>query len=224
MARVSQEHLDARRRQILDGAARCFARNGFHATSMQDVLKEVDLSAGAVYRYFKGKDELIAAIANEVLSEVREAFEEATRHSPPPPPDLLVGRVLGRVLGIWASLSDDDGPVLPQLIMQVWAETVRNRELAAVLNEGYAAVRQGWVSAVRAYQEAGMMRSDVPADDVARTMIAAVQGFIAQQSLFGPVPVEVLQNGLRALMSMGEPQPGPAADHSSVNLLETRSN
>ncbi|MGW9069182.1 helix-turn-helix domain-containing protein, partial [Streptomyces yangpuensis] len=54
MARVSQAHLDARRRQILDGATRCFTRNGFHATSMQDVLKEVDLSAGAVYRYFSG--------------------------------------------------------------------------------------------------------------------------------------------------------------------------
>ena len=79
MARVSQEHLDARRRQILDGAARCFARNGFHATSMQDVLKEVDLSAGAVYRYFSGKEELIGAIVAEVLGSIREAFEEAAR-------------------------------------------------------------------------------------------------------------------------------------------------
>ncbi|MEV0173865.1 TetR/AcrR family transcriptional regulator [Streptomyces sp. NPDC050803] len=208
MARVSQEHLDARRRQILDGAARCFARNGFHATSMQDVLKEVDLSAGAVYRYFSSKDELIAAIANEVLSEVRDAFEEVTRHSPPPPPDLLVGKVLGRTLGIWATLSVDGEPVFPQLIMQVWAETVRNRELAAVLQEGYAVVRQAWVAVVEAYQEAGMMRSDVPADHVARTVIAVVQGFIAQQSLFGPAPVEALQDGLRALMSMGEPRPG----------------
>ncbi|MBW8820389.1 MAG: helix-turn-helix transcriptional regulator, partial [Streptomyces sp.] len=67
MARVSQAHLDARRRQILDGAAVCFARNGFHATSMQDVLKEADLSAGAVYRYFSGKEELIGAIVGEVL-------------------------------------------------------------------------------------------------------------------------------------------------------------
>lgn len=77
MARVSQEHLDARRRQILDGAALCFARNGFHATSMQDVLKEVDLSAGAVYRYFSGKEELIAAIVTEVLQEVGDAFRTA---------------------------------------------------------------------------------------------------------------------------------------------------
>ncbi len=94
MARVSQEHLEARRRQILDGAAVCFARNGFHATSMQDVLKEVDLSAGAVYRYFSGKEELIEAIASEVLETVRGTLEQAAQESPPPTPDVMVPRAL----------------------------------------------------------------------------------------------------------------------------------
>ncbi|CAM5230028.1 hypothetical protein SGLAM104S_10677 [Streptomyces glaucescens] len=42
-----------------------------------------------------------------------------------------------------------------------------------------------------------------PAATTGPTPIAAAQGFIVQQSLFGPVPVEVLRNGLRALMSMG---------------------
>lgn len=98
MARVSQEHLDARRRQILDGAARCFARNGFHGTSMQDVFKEVGLSAGAVYRYFPGKEDIIAAITKETFAVIRGAFEEASRMTPPPTPDALLGRVLGGVL------------------------------------------------------------------------------------------------------------------------------
>jgi len=204
MARVSQEHLDARRRQILDGAARCFARNGFHATSMQDVLKEVDLSAGAVYRYFSGKDELIAAIAAEVLGEVRAAFVEVTRQSPPPPLDELVGAVLGRMLGIWSSLTIDGQPGFPRLIMQVWAEVARNEELAAITQNGYEALQEGWAQVVREYQESGVMRPDIPAEHVTRTVIATVQGFIAQQCLFGPVPVEVLQDGLRALMSMSD--------------------
>ncbi|MEY9989628.1 AcrR family transcriptional regulator [Streptomyces sp. V4I8] len=202
MARVSQEHLDARRRQILDGAARLFARNGFHATSMQDVLKEVDLSAGAVYRYFSGKDELIAAIVKEVLGEIRAAFDDVTRQSPPPPPDILVGVVLGRTLRVWPSLNGDGEVLFPRLMLQVWAETVRNEDLAAVLTDVYTELRERWVLAVEAYQEAGMMRSDVPAEHAARTMIAAVQGFIAQQALFGAAPVEVLQDGLRGLMSM----------------------
>jgi len=204
MARVSQAHLDARRRQILDGAAVCFARNGFHATSMQDVLKEVDLSAGAVYRYFSGKEELIGAIVGEVLGEVHAGFEEAVRSSPPPPPDVLVASVLSRVLGTKESLTVDGRPAFPRLVIQVWTETLRNDELAAVLLEGYGAVRETWARIAGAYQEAGTMRSDVSPEYVARTMMAAAMGFIAQQALFGPAPTEVLGDGLRALMSMRE--------------------
>ncbi|MET7438485.1 MULTISPECIES: TetR/AcrR family transcriptional regulator [unclassified Streptomyces] len=205
MARVSQEHLDARRRQILDGAALCFARNGFHATSMQDVLKEVDLSAGAVYRYFSGKDELIGAIVTEVLDEVSATFEEAARQSPPPPPDLLVGQVLEQVLGARPALVDDGALALPRLVVQVWTETLRDEELAAILLRGYDKVRAVWVRVVEAYQDAGMMPADVPAESVARTMIALAQGFVAQMALFGATPAGVAQEGLRGLMSMGEP-------------------
>ncbi|MDQ0955758.1 AcrR family transcriptional regulator [Streptomyces phaeochromogenes] len=210
MARVSQEHLDARRRQILDGAARSFARNGFHATSMQDVLKEVDLSAGAVYRYFSGKGELIAAIVTEVLGSIREAFEEAARQTPPPPPDVLVGRVMTQVLGLEGAgrlgLTWEGEASFPRLMVQVWTETLRDGELSRVLREGFVTVREAWVKVVEGYQEAGVMRADIPADHVARTMIAAVQGFAAQQALFGSAPVEVIQDGLRALMSMQQPR------------------
>ncbi|MFD9910594.1 TetR/AcrR family transcriptional regulator [Streptomyces sp. NPDC059063] len=206
MARVSQEHLDARRRQILDGAALCFARNGFHATSMQDVLKEVGLSAGAVYRYFSGKEELIGAIVGEVLRELRETFEAAGRETPPPPPDVLVGRAFGQVLDLKPGLRDGDRPYFPRLIVQVWTETLRNPELREVMQSGYDRVRAAWVGIVEGYQAAGMIRDDVPADHVARTMIAAAQGFVAQIALFDDVPVEALQQGLRGLMSMAGPR------------------
>ncbi|WP_432157116.1 MULTISPECIES: TetR/AcrR family transcriptional regulator [unclassified Streptomyces] len=208
MARVSQQHLDARRRQILDAAALCFARNGFHATSMQDVLKEADLSAGAVYRYFSGKDELIRAIVTEVLDEVRGAFEQAARLSPPPPPDELVGSVLGRALGARASLTCDGEPAFPRLVVQVWAETLRDKELAATMHEGYSRVHDGWMTLVRAYQDSGMMPADVPPEHVASTMIAAVQGFLVQQVLFGAAPVAVLQDGLRGLAGVRGPRSG----------------
>ncbi|MFB7272383.1 TetR/AcrR family transcriptional regulator [Streptomyces sp. NPDC056244] len=207
MARVSQEHLDSRRRQIIEGAAHCFARNGFHATSMQDVLREVDLSAGAVYRYFSGKEELIGAIVAEVLDLIRDAFEEAALRRPPEPPDALLGEVMSRVLGGAVVPKWETPAEFARLMIQVWAETLRNKELAALLREGYESVRAAWIKVVEAYQEAGLMRADIPPADVARTMIATCQGFAAQEALFGDgsreVPVEVLQNGMRGLMSMG---------------------
>ncbi|MFB7863169.1 MULTISPECIES: TetR/AcrR family transcriptional regulator [unclassified Streptomyces] len=200
MARVSQEHLDARRRQILDGAARCFARNGFHATSMQDVLAEAGLSAGAVYRYFRGKDELIAAIADEAFAGIRSAFEEASRAVPPPTPDVLLGAVLR--LFLEERIPGADRTAFGRLILQVWSETLRDERLAATLGAGFHGMRELWAELVVAYRENGLMAADVAPDHMARTLIALAQGFIAQQALFGDVEAGMLEDGLRGLMSM----------------------
>ncbi|MER6601858.1 TetR/AcrR family transcriptional regulator [Streptomyces parvus] len=204
MARVSQEHLDARRRQILDGAARCFARNGFHATSMQDVLKEVGLSAGAVYRYFPGKEDIIAAITEETFAVIRSAFEGAARMTPPPTPDVLLGQVLGRVLA--GQVHGLERRTFAALGVQLWSETLRDERLAALLDETYATMRVAWAKLVDAYRSAGILGSDVLDDHVARTMIATAQGFIVQEALFGDVRPEVVEEGLRGLMSMNHPK------------------
>ncbi|MEU3733769.1 TetR/AcrR family transcriptional regulator [Streptomyces sp. NPDC033538] len=208
MARVSQEHLDARRRQILDGAARCFARNGFHATSMQDVLKEVDLSAGAVYRYFSGKEELIAAIVTEVLGTLRGVYERAALESPPPLPDELVARTFAQLTRERPTVTDSGEWLFPRLMVQVWTETLRNDELSAVLSEGFAEVRAAWAKVVVRYQENGMMRDDVAPDAVARTLIATAQGLGVQYALFGGFSTEALQAGMRGLLSMREADDG----------------
>ncbi|MGH3314235.1 MAG: TetR/AcrR family transcriptional regulator [Streptomyces sp.] len=211
MARVSQEHLDARRRQILDGARRCFTRNGFHATSMQDVLGEVGLSAGAVYRYFRSKDEIVAAVAAETLECVRESYAMITAADPPPTPDELFGSVLGRLREFLGDPADQRA--LPQLLMQVWGETLRNPEVARVLTKGYEGLRAQWVQLIEAYQARGWVDPEANSEYLARTLIATVQGYFVQQALFGGMEPAEFQEGLRALVSMRVPdahRAGPA--------------
>ncbi|KRV49782.1 TetR family transcriptional regulator [Wenjunlia vitaminophila] len=200
MARTSQAHLDARRRQILDGARRAFTLNGFHATSMQDVLREVDLSAGAVYRYFRGKEEIIAAIAMETLGDVRTAFDAVLAADPTPPLDEILGRVLWQV---GSTGEPGEARARARLILQVWSETLRNAELAAALERGFTEMAGAWQGLVESYQRSGRIRADIPAEQVARTLLGLVQGYLSQQALFDEVTPEVFQNGLRALMSAG---------------------
>src|SRR3954451_17911259 len=81
--RVSEEHLIARRDQILDAARVCFLSKGLHNTSMQDLIQEAGLSVGAVYRYFKSKNDIIAAIAETVVGGVQQHIDEvAARRLP----------------------------------------------------------------------------------------------------------------------------------------------
>src|SRR5437764_10333023 len=67
MPRVSDEYMARRREEILEAAKACFAREGFHATSMRDVYRECGLSPGAVYNHFASKDEIVRSLGEERL-------------------------------------------------------------------------------------------------------------------------------------------------------------
>ena len=61
MPRITAEHEQEVRERIVQASVRVFADKGFHGATMQDVVRESGLSVGAIYTYFKGKDELILA-------------------------------------------------------------------------------------------------------------------------------------------------------------------
>src|SRR5512132_4222199 len=94
MPRVSQQYRDARRREILEAAGRCFAEKGFHSTSMQDLFAASGLTAGLVYRYFRSKDELIATLAGEALDQLHASVEEAIGAEEPPDIEEVLIRLL----------------------------------------------------------------------------------------------------------------------------------
>src|SRR5437660_5351731 len=71
------ESVPDRRSQILDAALVCFARRGFHQTSMHDISAEAGISVGLIYRYFDNKEAVIAAMVDEHMIHIRELLEQA---------------------------------------------------------------------------------------------------------------------------------------------------
>ncbi len=67
MPRITDAHRAENRALIVSAAGRCFARDGFHQTSMPDVAVEAGVSVGAPYRYFASKDEIILEIAGDAF-------------------------------------------------------------------------------------------------------------------------------------------------------------
>ena len=74
---VTEAHLEARHRQIVEAALVCFTGKGFHQTTMQDICRRAELSPGAVYRYFASKDDIIEAIHAEARAQDAEIFGAA---------------------------------------------------------------------------------------------------------------------------------------------------
>jgi AcrR family transcriptional regulator len=62
-----RERYDRRREEVISAAARVFARQGFHATSVQDLTEATDLTAGGLYHYIGSKDQLLVQICNDLM-------------------------------------------------------------------------------------------------------------------------------------------------------------
>ena len=201
MPRVSDAHRDARRRQILDAARRCFLRDGFHATSMADVLAEAGLSAGAVYRYYPGKADIVYAIAGEAVERLGSAWEQVITAPELPP----IEDALAEVLLAIERLDREHGT--PQLAVQVWAEAVRSPPMADLAKLVIGRMRGLAEQLVVRYQERGDIVADVPPAAVARVIVGLLPGFVLQRVLVGDVRAEEFRVGLRALLG---PAPQPA--------------
>jgi AcrR family transcriptional regulator len=92
--KVSQEHLDARREEILEGARRAFARHGYEGATVAKLEEEIGVSRGAIFHYFPDKwslfFELAARDQHELLTMLVEQGLDATlRHLTTESPDWM---------------------------------------------------------------------------------------------------------------------------------------
>jgi AcrR family transcriptional regulator len=187
------EYLEIRRQQILDAAAACFAKRGFHQTTMQDICKEADLSPGAVYRYFRSKEEIIegmgehrqrenAARVDQAMSKGRttEAFDE-----------------LMRVFFI--DREEDEFIDYCALTVEFVSEAPRNDRVRQSLKRTSAAVRDQLSELVRKSQARGDIDSSLEPDAVARVMIALYHGFLVQKLIDPDLDVLAYCQASRAL-------------------------
>lgn len=163
MPRVSEEHLTARRRQILDGARRCFAQHGYDRATVRRLEQTIGLSRGAIFHHFRDKDALFFELAREDaerMAEVasREGLIAVMREmlANPDQFDWLATR-----LEIARKLRNDPA------FHRGWAQ--RSAELSAATSDR-----------LRRQREAGRLRDDVPGDVLQCYLDLVLDGLVAR--------------------------------------------
>jgi TetR/AcrR family transcriptional regulator, transcriptional repressor of aconitase len=192
--KVSEEHAAARREQILSAAQRCFARKGFHATSMNDVFAEAGLSAGAVYSYFKSKDEIIVAMAERAVRTIIPFFDAILAEEPVPALEDVMRRYAVRLQEVAAG----PGSVAPQ----VWAEATHNPALAPVVTMNMQRMRDFWTEMARREQEAGRLAPDADPGAVGAVLFTMTPGYVFGHILLGDINPELVARGLHDLRGL----------------------
>src|ERR1700750_101466 len=77
MTQPQTDSVADRRSQILDAALVCFAKRGFHQTSMHDISAEAGISVGFIYRYLENKEAVISEMADRHKKEIADMLEPA---------------------------------------------------------------------------------------------------------------------------------------------------
>ncbi|MGW1464377.1 TetR/AcrR family transcriptional regulator [Streptomyces sp. NPDC002308] len=177
MPKVSQAHLDARRQQIVDAARARFAAHGFARTSMPDIVEASGLSIGAIYRYFKGKDEIVAAICEQAGQALPAELTAASVH------DFLQHiRTMAREKGHARLVAQiyAEAAVAPSLAALVQRQLQEMREAVAALlpdrDPAHAArTAEAFVALCHGYTQQLAVRGDLDPAPYAAALVAIIE-------------------------------------------------
>lgn len=168
MPRVSQDHLDARRRQILDGARVCFARHGYEGATVRRLEEIIGLSRGAIFHHFKDKESLFLALAEDDAARMADVVAEqglvqVMRNLLAAHTDLPADW-LGTRLEVSRRLRTD-----PEF-RERWAQ--RSRLLTAATRER-----------LRGKREAGQLRDDIDVDVLTAFLELVLEGLVSHLAM-----------------------------------------
>lgn len=165
---------DQRRREILAAAGDCFARKGFHQTSIADICAAAGMSPGSLYRHFRSKDEIIAAM---VEAERRESAALVAALAGQP--DLVAG-LRATFDAVLASFAD---PGTNALHAEVTAEALRNPAVAAAVRASDTATLDALTAVVRQAQKAKAIDRTLDPAATAELLVALSDGLWWRQAM-----------------------------------------
>jgi len=81
---ANEARKDARRKMILDAAARLFGSSGYHATTVPMIVTEAGSSVGSFYAHFHNKEDVFAAVLNDLGEKIYEIVRQVEDSKPDP--------------------------------------------------------------------------------------------------------------------------------------------
>jgi len=203
MPKITAAHEQQRREQILAAAMTCFARQGYHATSMDDVVRESGLSVGAIYSYFASKEDLFLAIA-EARSEQTLAFMNALFRSP----GSIGAKSAEAVDYFFRMLSDDELLPMVRVGAEFLSEAIKSERIQECQDHRCEAIRQFYHWLLNDARQSREIREDVDVEAATELMMALNEGILMLSAAgLRRVPLERLQAAYTALLDNGLASP-----------------
>jgi AcrR family transcriptional regulator len=95
---------DTRRQELVDIAARLYAANGYHATSVDELVQASGLQRGGLYHYIEGKQDLLVAIHDRFIEPLLERARPVVDSSEPA--DVKLGQLARALMYVISTYQD----------------------------------------------------------------------------------------------------------------------
>ena len=185
MPKVTPEHLEARRAQILEGARRAFADHGYEGATVSKLEEATGLSRGAIFHYFENKNDLFVELAMEMN----------TRFG-----DILFENGLEDALRAIAS----ENPEWLAVLIETESRMRHDEDFLARFEARAAAVGPRIRNWFEERQADGMLRDDVSSVEIGRFASSVINGLALRVASGDPFDVEVM---IRLLNDAVAPRP-----------------
>lgn len=182
----------------MDAAIACFRRRGFHQATMAEICAEAGISAGALYRYFSSKADIIGAIAEDKRGENDEAFKRAADEQG------FIEALCLSARGFFDKFADGDGA----LIADILSEAIRDDAVSASLRCTDQSSVQIFMQAFRAAQMRGEIDATLDPEIATNTLFGALEGIGLRRAFCRETDAEEAISQFRALAERYlEPRP-----------------
>ena len=174
MSEPRMESATDRPEQILNAAVICFAKRGFHQTSMHDISAEAGISVGLIYRYFENKEAVISAMADRHKAEIHDVLERARQA-----PSLLESL---EIL-FTAHCCESSPKVQSAFVVDLYAEASRNPQVADLVRDILQTTMDGVTDLIARSPEAEGNAHGLTPNELSELIFAVARGMLMRDVL-----------------------------------------
>ncbi|MCH8060956.1 MAG: TetR/AcrR family transcriptional regulator [Chloroflexi bacterium] len=193
--KVSEEHMEERRQQILDAAVRSFSRGGLHQTTIEDIRLEAELSRGAVYHYFKTKEDIIDAIRERSAGQAESFYRDSSGGVDG------ATNLLNLVDATLSLMTSPESAEANRLALFLWAESLVNQRIMDGQLPAFKPYLEALAKAVTEAQAVGRAVPQVDPRALARVIAGTMLGLQIQLTWEPEMDMDAAEHALDLMLT-----------------------
>jgi len=165
---------------------------------MKDICETSGFSTGAVYNYFKGKNEIVESIAKLSLDRNIEMISKVSKLDAKNP----LGKLLNTFFTMLKEMAkDQDAKKYLSIDFELWSESARNVSIAAISSKTQKTTLSIVTDLVKEEQKNGAINKGLDPISIARSLLALLQGLQVQLVLDANTDIDSYSKVCEALIT-----------------------